>query len=115
MKNTIKGLIMAVVGFLAATIADLEVVNWAYVGITTVGFTLMYLAKNFFLPSNSDEGGFNWRDALNGVLIAVSMALSNFAAVLLTVETLDWKQLGVSVLGAVAGYFIKTVPQGKKG
>lgn len=114
MNSFWKGLIMAIVGFAATTIADLETFNLAYVVITTVAFTLLYIGKNYWLPSNSDTGKLNGQDVLSGILIAVSMALSNFAAVLLTSATLDWKQLGLAVVGAIVGYFIKTTPAKSK-
>jgi len=108
MKTLWKGLIMAVVGFLATTIADLEVVNWWYVLISTVAFTLIYIGKNFFLPSTSEPGKINWMDAFSGVLIAIGMMVSSMAGSILTTGTVDWRALGVAVIGAIVGYFTKT-------
>ena len=107
---------MAIVGFVATTIADLEVINWAYVGIATLGFTVIYVAKNFFMPSDSDPGTINWRDLVSGLIVAMGMAISSFAASIITLGFIDWKALGLAVLYAVIGYFGKTIPspQSKK-
>lgn len=108
MKTMLKGLIMALVAFVASTISDLEVINWVYVGITSGAFVILYVAKNWLMPSNSDGNSLNWRDALSGVLIAVSMAISSFAGSIITLGYVDWKALGIAVVSAIVGYFTKT-------
>ena len=105
---------MAVVGFIATTLSDLETFNLAYVVIATGGFTVIYLGKNWFLPSLSDKMGVDLRDMISGAIVAVGMAISSFAASILTTGTVDWKALAIAVVGAVIGYFTKTVPSGKK-
>lgn len=108
MKALWKGLLMAVVGFLATTIADLQEVNWWYVLISTIAFTLIYVGKNFFLPSSSETGKVNWMDVLSGLLVAIGMGISSFVGSILTTGTVDWKALGLAVVGAIVGYFTKT-------
>ncbi len=112
MNAKIKIMIMAVVGFIATTMSTLEDINWLYILFATLGFIILYVAKNFVLPSNSDVGTVTWRDILSGILISISMAISSFAASLLTTGNVDWHALWVAVIGAVVGYFIKTIPQG---
>lgn len=108
MKTFWKGLVMALVGFLASTISDLEVINWAYVLITTIGFTAVYIGKNYWKPSTSDANNLNPGDLWSGILIAVGMGVSSFAASIITTGMVDWKALGIAVISAVVGYFSKT-------
>jgi hypothetical protein len=103
----IKALLMALVGFLATTLADLESFNFSYVAIATAAFTLIYVAKNAVWPSDSPIG-LNVRDLISGVVVAVGMAISSFAASIITTGVVDWKALGIAVFGAVVGYFTKT-------
>lgn len=110
MKTFWKGLIMAIVGFVAATITDLETMNWSYIGVTTVAFTLMYLGKNYWKPSTSEPGTVNTSDLISGLLVALGMAVSSFSASIITLGFIDWRALIISSIGAVVGYFAKTAP-----
>ncbi len=114
MKPSLKVFIMSVIGFLVATISTLSDFNAAYVAIVTVVFAATYWLKNYFMPSDSGEGVANWKDILSGVIIAVCMALSNLAATILTGADLSVQILWTTVVGAVIGYFTKTIPQGEK-
>lgn len=114
MNSKTKALLMAIVAFLATTISNLEKPNWGYVFLATVSFTLIYLAKNYILPSTSEEGRLNWRDALSGLIIAIAMGISSFAASVLTTGKIDWNALLIAIIGSVVGYFTKTLPSGKK-
>ena len=108
MNTTIfKGLIMALVGFIATTVTQTPI-NWIYVGIASLAFTLMYLGKNYILPSTSVFLGVNIRDLLSGLLVAISMAVSTFAASILTEPSVDWKALLLAVGSATGGYLLKT-------
>lgn len=110
-----KGLIMAIVGFLAATIGEAgEVLNWAYIGIATGGFTIIYIAKNAIFPSVSLFNKWDLQDILSGLVLAVGMAVSSGAAAILTTGSVDWSSLWKAVVGAVVGYFLKTLKQGIK-
>ena len=108
MKTYVKGLLMAVVAFVAATITDLETFNAAYVGVTTVAFVIIYLGKNAWLPSVSESMTVDMQDLISGLLIAAGMAISSFAASVLTTGAVDWKALLVAVVSSVVGYFGKT-------
>lgn len=110
MKTFWKGLIMALVGFLASTISDLDTVNWIYVAIASGSFILLYVGKNAWKPSTSELGKLNWPDILSGGFIALGMAISDFAGQIITVgfADIDWKAFGLAILYAVIGYFTKT-------
>lgn len=101
-----KGLLMALVGFISTTLSDLETFNFAYVAISTVSFTLIYIAKNYAFPSISVIG-LDIRDVISGVILAVGMAISSYVAQILTTG-FDLKTLLVSIGGAIVGYFLKT-------
>jgi hypothetical protein len=115
MNTFFKGLIMALVGFVATYISQSAgVINWAYIGIASGAFTLIYLAKNFAWPSISIYGIVNLQDLVSGLIMAIGMAVSNFAASLLTSTTINWSVFGTSVLLAVVGYFTKDIFSGQK-
>ena len=102
-----KGLIMALVGFISTTVSDLETFNFAYVAISTLGFTVIYIGKNYAFPSVSVLG-LDLRDILSGLIVAGGMAISSYVAQILTVG-FDLKTLLVAVGSALAGYLLKTV------
>ena len=108
-----KGLIMALVGFVATMLSDLESLNFAYIILATLGFTIVYVVKNAVWPSISVVG-IDLRDTISGLILAVGMAISSFAAQLVTTGTFEWKALGIAVLGTVIGYFAKTAPSNAK-
>lgn len=107
---------MAIVGFVATLISqDIESLTFAYVLISTLGFTLLYLAKNAVWPSTSPEWMLKlWESIGSGILIAVAMAISTFAASIITTGHVDLHALWVSVVTAVIGYFTKTLPSTTK-
>jgi len=108
-----KGLIMALVGFISTTISETEIFSFAYVATATTGFTLIYLVKNWVMPSVS-AFGIDLRDILSGIILAAGMGVSSYAAQIITFGTFEWPALWVAVSGAVVGYFAKTVPQKSK-
>lgn len=111
----IKGLIMALVGFIATTISDLsgeESVNFTYILIASIGFTVVYIAKNYKFPSVSALG-FDLRDVISGLILAIGMGISSTVAQILTTG-FDAHTLWVAVSGAVVGYVLKTLPNNAK-
>ena len=103
-----KGLIMALVGFVATTLSSLETFNIIYVLLSTVGFTLVYVAKNYVFPSVS-AFGIDFKDIISGVILAVGMGVVSYVAQILTTG-FEWGTLWLAVSGAVVGYFLKTLP-----
>jgi len=117
-ENFIKGLIMAVVAFIASTLSDqlsTGPINWIYVGITSVGIVITYLAKNAFIQSKSPLGSADWRDLLSGLLMAIGTAISAYSAQLITIGHLDTKALVIAIVSAVCGYFAKTLGSNSQG
>lgn len=104
-----KGLFMALVGFIATTLSDLETFNIAYVAVSTIAFTVIYVGKNYLFPSISVVG-IDLQDFISGLVLAVGMGFSSFAGQILVTGVLDWSALWVAVVGAFVGYFVKTVP-----
>jgi len=105
---------MAVIGSLVTTLSMLTNFNAAYVAIVTVVFAAQYWVKNYFMPSESEEGVLLWKDIVSGLIIAVCMGLSNLAATFLTGTEFSFTILWTTIIGSVIGYFTKTVPQGAK-
>lgn len=112
----VKGLIMAIVAFLAAYWSEnAEALNYGYVIITTVGIALTYIAKNAFSKSISLFGKIDVRDLLSGMLLAIGTAISSFAASIITTGVIDWHGLLIATATAVGGYFTKTFSSNSKG
>lgn len=118
MKEKWKVFVMAVVGFVATLIstAGNGGVNWWYIVLATVAFVGLYIVKNWLWPATSDEGTFDWRDIVSGVLIAVFMAVSSYASnwVVTGSAVPNWHELWMAVVAAVTGYFSKAFAQGDK-
>jgi len=114
MKKTsvfVKGLIMAIVGFVANYIGntDSSLIDWAYMGIATGIFTVIYLITNFTFPSISVAGVLDLRDMLKGVLLAGAMAISDIIASVSTAKDIDWKLTLMAAIIAMLGYLSKTI------
>jgi len=114
MKPSLKIFFMAVIGAMITTISTLATFNVWYVVLVTGAFALEYAVKNYFFPSNSPEGQVYWKDLLSGLFLAVCMALNVLGANLLTGTEFSAAVLWTTVIGAIVGYFTKTVPQGIK-
>jgi hypothetical protein len=114
MSNKLKVFVMALAGFLFTTIATLQRFDLIYVGVVTLVFAGGYATKNFFYPSISAEGEFSWRDLVSGLIVAVTMGLSQLAAMLATDTAFTWQILWSMMLAALTTYFTKTLPQGFK-
>ena len=65
---------MALVGFVATMLSDLESLNFAYIILATLGFTIVYVVKNAVWPSISVVG-IDLRDGVVAVL-AVAQKIS---------------------------------------
>jgi len=114
MNSKLKVFIMAVIGFVVTWLSTAQEFNLAQTLLMTVSFAGTYAIKNFFMPSDSPEGQVFWKDIVSGVVIALCMALSNLAATLLPGVEFSWPVLWTTIVGAVVGYFTKTLAQGKK-
>jgi hypothetical protein len=110
----LKGLFMGVIGLIATIISDHETINLAYVIITTVVFTGQYLVKNWLMPSITEKLTIDTRDFISGILSALFMGISVYAATLLTEVEFTWIALWKAVVVAFVGYFAKTLPSAKK-
>lgn len=101
---------MAIVGFVASYISQTTTeINYIYLVIATSAFTLLYIGKNAIFPSFSILGTFDLRDLLSGLFIAVAMAISDFAASIITLSVINWHLLLTSALMAAGSYFLKTI------
>lgn len=110
-----KGLIMAVVGFIATTISTGgEGLNFTYIFFATIGFTLVYVGKNAIFASTSGSGIVNWQDLISGLVIALGMAVSSGLTTFIINGAIDWHALWVAVVAAIVGYFTKTIPSQPK-
>jgi hypothetical protein len=114
MKPTLKVFLMTVLSFLISTVATLDKFNIWFVVLVTVAFAGEYAAKNYWFPSNSPEGQVYWKDILSGLFLAVCASLNALGASLLLGTIFTAHILWITVIGAIAAYFTKTLPQGTK-
>jgi uncharacterized oligopeptide transporter (OPT) family protein len=109
MNKSAKVLIMAIVGFLGSLIASsglpATITGWEILGITTVCFTISYIAKNQWLPSNKIF------DIVSALLLALSVGVSDWLATLATSTPFDWTALWKLCVSVVVGYFGKNIWQ----
>ena len=68
---------------------------------------LGYIAQSALFPTSSTVGTIDFTDILKGMLIAVANVLSTVGAVIILHGSLDWKELGGSVLTVLVAYFAK--------
>lgn len=116
-KTILKGLIMTLVGFVAATLStSLQDgnIDWVYIGIASLGIILTYLGKNAIFQSTSKVMSLNWRDALSGLFVTLGAAISSFAADMIIADVVDYKKLLTIALVTVCGYLAKTFAQTNK-
>lgn len=111
MSNSVKVLIMTIITFIATTISTsgfpATSAGWIILGVTTVGTTLVYIAKNWVFPSVSIFGTIDLRDVLSGLILAVGTGVSDWVGTLIAGVPIDWHSLWVAVGGVVLGYVIK--------
>jgi len=112
MSSNLKIFVMALAGFVFTTIATLQRFDIMYVLVVTLVFAGGYAVKNFFYPSISAEGQFTWRDLLSGLIMALTMGLSQIAAQWTTNTPFTWQIVWSMMLAALTTYFTKTLPQG---
>lgn len=112
-KAFIKGLIMAIVAFFATVLTTTGFpktkIGWSILAITLLGTVLLYIGKNWLFPSTSKIGTLNARDWWSGLFMALSIAISNYAATLITQTSIEWVSL-VEMMGVqAAGYYLKNL------
>lgn len=112
MKATTKTLIMFIVTSLASLLYSNGIPEtktaWIVLGVTLVGTMLGYIAKNYFMPSNSEKGQWNLRDIISGVLVAVSVGISNWLGTYVAGTAFDGKAFTKLLITVVIGYLAKT-------
>jgi hypothetical protein len=113
-KTIIKGLIAALIAWFAAYFQSTIDLNWVYVSVYAVSFTLLYLAKNYKWPSTSPLGFINVWDVLSGLLIAVFGGLADWAAQLLTGAIFNWHTIWVTASTTAVAYLLSKFGFGQK-
>lgn len=110
MKNSTKAFVMTIITFIATAISThgmpTDGNGWIILGITVLGTTLIYLAKNAVFPSISLIGTIDTRDLISGAILAVGTAISNWVATVIAGQVIDWHSLRTLMFSVVTGYFI---------
>lgn len=111
MSNSVKVLIWTIITFIATTISTSGfpaiTAGWIILGVTTVGTTLVYIAKNWVFPSVSIFGNIDLRDVLSGLILAIGAGVSDWAGHVIAGVVIDWHSLWVTVGSITAAYFVK--------
>lgn len=112
--NFVKGLIAAIIAFIAGYVSQVDHVNYTYIIVYSVGFTLYYLGKNYVFPSKSPLGFIDVWDLVSGLTLAVGSAVIALAAQWITISTIDWHQIWVTVYTSAGGYLASKFGFGNK-
>lgn len=107
-KTSWKLLIMALVGFLATLLSNTEIINVANIAISTFVFVITYFVSDMLYPSKSDAFTLALYDFIKGSVLAVCMALSEYAGILLSDTVFTWDAILKAALAAFLGYLTKT-------
>ena len=103
MKKLVKGLLMAAsLIFADYTGGDFVLASSLLVAIA---FLLGYWAKNWWFPSVSEDGVFDWKDVASAILIALSVAIPEGISQIVVDGFIVWKEL-VIVTGTVVFTYI---------
>ena len=110
-NNFWKNFVMTIVAVIAAFIGDNveQGINIGVLLITIFGTSLVYMAKNWAMPSNSDGMTWNLRDMLSGLILVIGTAIVNGAATFLIDGEISWQSLWKVVMTVTIGYFAKTL------
>ncbi|MFA5432909.1 MAG: hypothetical protein WC319_08565 [Candidatus Paceibacterota bacterium] len=105
MKKFIKGLLMA----LAALFADYSAGTFGTASYIVAGCLLVgYYAKNWWFPSVSEDGVFDWRDIASAVILALSVAIPESISQFIVDGAIVWKELFSVIIAVVGTYFTGT-------
>lgn len=99
----IKGLLLA---------ASMLFANWQVEGTLSVSavlvagaFLIGYYAKNWWFPSASEDGVFDWRDVLSAILVGLSAAIPEYISQIVVDNVVVWPEL-LAVVGTVVFTYI---------
>ena len=111
MKQILKGLFIAVFGFLAAMwkTDGLPTTNlgWQVLGLSVLGIVIAHLAQSLLLKSTSKKGDFDLMDVLKGAFIAASTVLINIEVSNFTGTSIDFKVILASMGTVLIPYMMK--------
>jgi hypothetical protein len=106
-----KGLILAIVTLVLTSVTTTgwpaAVQGWEILGITVLGTSLTYIAKNAIFPSISILGTINLSDVASGAILAVGAGISNWAATAITSVPVHWNELLELVGSILVAYLAK--------
>ena len=108
---------MALIAVIATTFTTTGIPTttsgWVILGITVFGTLLVYLAKNYFMPSTSATNTIDLKDILSGLILAIGTALTSFTASLVTGTAISWTNVLHLVLTASGAYLATKFGFGK--
>ena len=113
-KSFIKHLVAALIAVIAAYVSSVNAINWAYVGVYSLGYVLVYAAKNYVWPSKSPLGFINVWDLISGLLLAVGSAVVDLAAQWITTTSIDLRVLWATVSTTMVAYLLSKFGFGAK-
>src|SRR5665647_493574 len=102
-----KGLFMTLIG-LGVTFFNQSPVQWGLLGLSAIAVILAYTGKNLIFIFASDQTSgpneFTWLNTLSALLVAISVAITESAAMLIIDKKIVWLALGKVVLGVTFSY-----------
>ena len=64
---------------------------------------------------NSAFGKISWNEVLHGLIVAVVTSVLTVFMQMLSAGHIDWKQLGLAAVGALAAYVLKVLSSDENG
>lgn len=105
MQKIIKGLLMAA----AALFADYSAGTFGAASwVVAICLLIGYYAKNWWFPSVSEDGVFDWRDVASAVIIALSVGVPEAIGQFIVDGVIVWKELLTVICTVVFTYFTGT-------
>lgn len=106
-----KGLFMALIA-IGVTFFAQTPIQWGLLGLSAIAVVLAYTGKNLIFVASSDpESGpneFTWLNTLSALLVAISVGITESAAMLILDGKIVWLALGKVVLGVTFSYVATT-------
>lgn len=112
MQTFIKGLIMAILSFVALSIQQngfpTLAVQWELMGITILGISFVYVAQNYVIKSTSAVGTVDLINVIKGLILALGTGLSDFAAHWAANQPIHVSDLLKAAGAVLIAYFVKS-------
>lgn len=111
-EKFVKGILL-MISILATAYLDGNII-WAQTLLSMACVGIGYYVKNYFMPSDSQQGQFSLRDILSILILTIVATVGDSISGLVINGIIDWGALGKMALGVIFTYFTSTYYSGIK-